>query len=102
MSENAWLRALPARRADYMHGAALDKGLPTVGAGLGQTTSAGADPIPPTVDITTTGQELTVDGVRIVFQVTPGTEAPAEMNFYFPDHRALSRPRTPPTRCTTS
>ena len=30
-----------------------------------------------------------LDGVRIVFQVTPGTECPAEMNFYFPDHRAL-------------
>jgi alkyl sulfatase BDS1-like metallo-beta-lactamase superfamily hydrolase len=45
--------------------------------------------IPPTIDITHTGQELTIDGVRIVFQVTPGTEAPAEMNFYFPDHQAL-------------
>ena len=30
-----------------------------------------------------------VDGVRIEFQMTPGTEAPAEMNFYFPDLRAL-------------
>ena len=45
--------------------------------------------LPPTVDITHTGQEETVDGVRIVFQITPGTEAPAEMNFLFPDHRAL-------------
>ena len=27
--------------------------------------------------------------MRIVFQITPGTEAPAEMNFYFPDQRAL-------------
>ena len=41
------------------------------------------------MDITHTGQEETVDGVRIVFQITPGTEAPAEMNFLFPDHRAL-------------
>ncbi|MFD0890825.1 alkyl sulfatase dimerization domain-containing protein, partial [Streptosporangium algeriense] len=45
--------------------------------------------IPPTVDITHTGQEETIDGVRIVFQLTPGTEAPAEMNFLFPDRRAL-------------
>ncbi len=30
-----------------------------------------------------------LDGVRIVFQITPGTEAPAEMNFHFPDQRAL-------------
>lgn len=41
------------------------------------------------MDITHTGQEETVDGVRIVFQLTPGTEAPAEMNFLFPERRAL-------------
>ncbi len=45
--------------------------------------------IPPTRDITHTGEELTIDGVRIVFQMTPGTEAPAEMNFYFPEFHAL-------------
>ena len=43
--------------------------------------------IAPTLDITHTGQEETLDGVRIVFQMTPGTEAPAEMNFHFPDQR---------------
>ena len=54
------------------------------------TTSTGSiGLIPPTVDITHTGQEETLDGVRIVFQLTPGTEAPAEMNFLFPDRRAL-------------
>ncbi|MGA1506722.1 MAG: alkyl sulfatase dimerization domain-containing protein, partial [Ilumatobacteraceae bacterium] len=36
-----------------------------------------------------TGQELVVDGVRVIFQLTPETEAPAEMNFYFPDLKAL-------------
>ena len=41
--------------------------------------------IAPTEDITYTGEELIVDGVRIVFQLTPETEAPAEMNFFFPD-----------------
>ena len=45
--------------------------------------------MPPTIDITRTGEELVLDGVRIVFQMTPGTEAPAEMNFHFPDHRLL-------------
>jgi alkyl sulfatase BDS1-like metallo-beta-lactamase superfamily hydrolase len=43
----------------------------------------------PTEEITATGQELVVDGVRVIFQLTPETEAPAEMNFYFPDLRAL-------------
>ncbi|MBL1685878.1 MBL fold metallo-hydrolase, partial [Klebsiella pneumoniae] len=45
--------------------------------------------IPPTLDVTRTGQEETLDGVRFVFQVTPGTEAPAEMNFFLPDRAAL-------------
>ena len=91
ISENVFAGTAMARRASYMYGAALDKG-PTgqIGAGLGQTLPTGETTlIPPTVDVTSTGQELTVDGVRMVFQVTPGTEAPAEMNFYFPDHRAL-------------
>ncbi len=39
----------------------------------------------PTEEITETGTELVVDGVRILFQLTPDTEAPAEMNFFFPD-----------------
>lgn len=34
-------------------------------------------------------QEMTVDGVKMVFQNTPGTEAPAEMNTYFPDLTAF-------------
>ncbi|MFD0364483.1 alkyl/aryl-sulfatase [Nocardia sp. GCM10030253] len=91
VAENVYAGTAMARRAAYMYGAALPRGpLGQVGGGLGQTTSLGTVTlIPPTVDITATGQEETVDGVRIVFQITPGTEAPAEMNFYFPDHRAL-------------
>jgi alkyl sulfatase BDS1-like metallo-beta-lactamase superfamily hydrolase len=91
IAENVFAGAAMGRRAGYMYGAALAKGpRGQIGAGLGQTTSTGEPTlIPPTIDITTTGQELTIDGVRIVFQITPGTEAPAEMNFYFPDHRAL-------------
>ncbi|MFF3559493.1 hypothetical protein ACFYXS_05570 [Streptomyces sp. NPDC002574] len=41
------------------------------------------------MDITSTGQEETVDGIRMVFQLTPGTEAPAELNIHFPGHAAL-------------
>jgi alkyl sulfatase BDS1-like metallo-beta-lactamase superfamily hydrolase len=57
--------------------------------------------IDPTGTITTTGQELVVDGVRMVFQMAPGTEAPAEMHFYFPAAGRCAWPRTPPTTCTT-
>jgi alkyl sulfatase BDS1-like metallo-beta-lactamase superfamily hydrolase len=79
------------RRAAYMYGAALPVGARgQVGAGLGQTTSTGAvGVVPPTKDITRTGQEETVDGIRMVFQMTPGTEAPAELNIHFPDRSAL-------------
>jgi alkyl sulfatase BDS1-like metallo-beta-lactamase superfamily hydrolase len=91
IAENVFAGTAMTRRAGYMYGAAVDKGpAGQIGAGLGQTTSTGeATLIAPTIDITTTGQELTIDGVRIAFQVTPGTEAPAEMNFYLPDHHAL-------------
>lgn len=91
VSENVYAGGAMTRRATYMYGALLPKGpAGQVGAGLGQTTSTGTVTlIPPTVDIGQTGQEETVDGIRMVFQLTPGTEAPAEMNFFFPDHRAL-------------
>lgn len=91
VAENVYAGTAMARRAGYMYGAALERGPQgQVGAGLGQTTSTGTVTlIAPTVDITTTGQEEVVDGVRMVFQMAPGSEAPAEMHFYFPDLRAL-------------
>ncbi|MFJ7411261.1 alkyl/aryl-sulfatase [Streptomyces sp. NPDC098077] len=91
VAENVYAGGAMTRRAVYMYGAELTKG-PTgqIGAGLGMTTSTGTITlVPPTLDITSTGQEETVDGVRIVFQMTPDTEAPSEMNFFFPDRRAL-------------
>ncbi|MGW0910966.1 alkyl/aryl-sulfatase [Streptomyces sp. NPDC002784] len=91
VSENVYAGTAMSRRAAYMYGAALPKGeRGQIGTGLGQTVSTGAvGLIPPTVDITATGQTETVDGVRMVFQLTPGTEAPAELNVHFPDHAAL-------------
>lgn len=91
VSENLYAGTAMARRAVYMYGSLLPKGsLGQITTGLGATTSAGrVTLVPPTIDITTTGQELVLDGVRIVFQMTPGTEAPAEMNFHFPDLRLL-------------
>jgi alkyl sulfatase BDS1-like metallo-beta-lactamase superfamily hydrolase len=91
VSENVYAGTAMTRRAVYMYGAVVGKGpAGQIGAGLGQTTSTGTiSLVPPTLDITRTGQEETVDGVRIVFQITPGTEAPSEMNFYFPDKRTV-------------
>ncbi len=91
VSENVYAGTAMGRRAGYMYGARLWRGPDgQIGSGLGQTTSLGTMTlIPPNRDVTATGQEETVDGVRMVFQLTPGTEAPAEMNFHFPDHRVL-------------
>ncbi|WP_370617438.1 alkyl/aryl-sulfatase [Mumia qirimensis] len=91
VAENVYAGTAMARRAGYMYGAVLARGPQgQVGAGLGQTTSTGTVTlIAPTHEITTTGQEEVVDGVRIVFQMAPDTEAPSEMLFYFPDHKAL-------------
>jgi len=91
IAENIYAGIAMTRRAGYMYGAVLPRSpRGSVGAGLGQTNSTGTvSLIVPTVDITATGQELTVDGVRMVFQLAPGTEAPAEMHFIFPDRKAL-------------
>ncbi|SDC59405.1 alkyl/aryl-sulfatase [Rhodococcus tukisamuensis] len=91
VAENVYAGTAMGRRAAYMYGAALPRGpRGAIGAGLGQTTSTGTPTLlAPTVDVSRTGQVETVDGVRIEFQMTPGTEAPSEMNFYFPDLRAL-------------
>ncbi len=91
VSENVYVGVAMGRRASYMYGALLEKGpAGQIGCGLGMTTSTGSiGLIPPTIDVTHTGQEETVDGVRMEFQLTPGTECPAEMNFLFPDRRAL-------------
>jgi alkyl sulfatase BDS1-like metallo-beta-lactamase superfamily hydrolase len=91
VSENVYAGGAMSRRATFMYGALLAKGPGgQVGAGLGQTTSTGTVTlIPPTLEITRTGQEETVDGIHMVFQLAPDTEAPAEMHFLFPERRAL-------------
>jgi len=91
VAENVYAGVAMLRRGSYHTGYSLPAG-PTglIGAGLGQTASTGTITlIAPTIDITHTGQEETIDGVRMIFQLTPGTEAPSEMNFLFPDRRAL-------------
>ncbi|MFP3907795.1 MAG: alkyl/aryl-sulfatase [Acidimicrobiales bacterium] len=91
VSENVIAGPAMSRRAQYMYGGLLPAG-PTghVDAGLGKTTPKGTvGLIPPTEEIAETGTELVINGVRLVFQYTPGTEAPAEMNFLFPDLRLL-------------
>ncbi|MGW2226985.1 alkyl/aryl-sulfatase [Streptomyces formicae] len=91
VSENVYAGTAMQRRSGYMYGAQLPKSAAgQIGCGLGQTVSLGSiGLIPPTKDITRTGQTETLDGVRFEFQMTPGTEAAAEMNFLLPELRAV-------------
>ena len=91
VSENVLAGNAMGRRATYMYGALLPRGPKGhVDAGLGKTVSLGqVSLVPPNEIIKRTGEKLVVDGVEIVFQMTPDTEAPAEMNFYFPGMKAL-------------
>jgi alkyl sulfatase BDS1-like metallo-beta-lactamase superfamily hydrolase len=91
VSENVLLGNAMGRRATYMYGSLLPRDpRGHIDAGLGKTVSMGSvSLVPPTRSISHTGERLTLDGVEIVFQVTPDTEAPAEMNFFFPKFGAL-------------
>ncbi len=91
ISENVIAGPAMLRRAEYMFGILLPRGpAGHVSSGLGTTRFAGTiGLIPPNDSITGNGDTRTIDGVRFEFQLTPNTEAPAEMNFYLPDLRAL-------------
>ncbi|MDT5090477.1 MAG: linear primary-alkylsulfatase [Mycobacterium sp.] len=91
VQENVYAGPAMTRRATYMYGTLLPRGPQGhVGCGLGQVPSQGeVGLIVPTVDVAGTGETHTIDGVEIEFQMAPGTEAPAEMHFYFPQFRAL-------------
>ena len=91
ISENVYAGIAMARRAQFQYGTVLDKGEKgalSVGIGMGQSTGTVAL-IAPTYEIGEDVPKLTIDGLEIEFQLTPGSEAPAEMNAYFPKYRAL-------------
>ena len=93
-----WMTAGNAmgRRAFYQFGLFLprnEKGY--VGVGQGPGISLGQhDLVAPTKEIKRTGETLTIDGLEVVFQLTPGAEAPAEMNFYFPKYKSVCMAET--------
>ena len=91
VSENVYAGPAMSRRGVFQTGASLPiDPAGQIGIGIGQNISKGTVTlIAPNREIARTGQEEVVDGVRLVFQMTPGTEAPTEMNFYLPIRRAL-------------
>jgi alkyl sulfatase BDS1-like metallo-beta-lactamase superfamily hydrolase len=91
ISENIIAGPAMMRRARFQFGhtlACCAEGEMT--SGLGPRPSRGTlSLIAPTDIVSKTGQGITIGDVTMVFQLTPGTEAPAEMNFYLPQFRAV-------------
>lgn len=85
VAENVYAGNAMGRRAGYQYGTFLEAS-PTgkLSIGIGTVSYLAPNDI-----VTTTGETRTVDGVTMEFQMTPGTEAPAEMNTWFPGYRAL-------------
>jgi len=86
VSENVTAGAAMSRRSHYWYGLVLPRGeRGQVDAGLGKAVSIGrVTLITPTDIITKTGEKRVIDGVEMVFQLSPDTEAPAEMTIFFP------------------
>ena len=91
ISENVYAGNAMNRRLSFQYGQVLPAAPHGyVGQGLGQGVSAGVvGLIAPTRIVEEDIEYIEVDGVRMVFQNTPGTEAPSEMNTYIPEIKAL-------------
>lgn len=91
ISENATAGTTMGRRALYMYGSLLPKGEKgTVGSGLGQVNSIGEQSnAVPSVEISHTGEKLTIDGLDMEFIFAESTEAPCEVMIYFPRYKAF-------------
>ena len=91
VGENVIAGPAMQRRAAYQFGVPLPKSvLGQVNAGIGPALAVGTSAlIPPTQEVTETGKPVVVDGVKMVWQLTNGTESPAEMNIDFPDWKIV-------------
>lgn len=90
--ENVLAGNAMTRRAQFQFGSLLPPGeRGQVDAGLGKVTARGTVTlIAPTALIVEPLETRVVDGVEIVFQLAPDSEAPAEMHMYFPQLRVLN------------
>jgi len=90
-SENILAGVPMIRRAAFMFGLPLARGpRGHVDTGLGKQPAWGTvSLVPPTELVDRTPHPMVIDGVRFVFQHVPGSEAPAELTFYLPEHEAF-------------
>jgi alkyl sulfatase BDS1-like metallo-beta-lactamase superfamily hydrolase len=91
ISENVYAGNAMLRRAMYQYGLLLPPSpFGHVDQAIGKRASTGTTGlIEPTWLVAKDIEEIVVDGVTMVFQNTPGTEAPAEMNTWFPQYKAF-------------
>jgi len=91
VAENVYAGNAMIRRAMYQYGMLLPRSpFGHVDQAIGKRASTGTTGlIAPTRLVTKAIEEIVVDGVTMVFQNTPGTEAPAEMNTWFPQYKAF-------------
>ena len=92
VGENVIAGNAMSRRGIYQFGPLLPRGEKgQVDAGLGKSVSFGTvSLIPPTMLIEKASEAHRIDGIDIVFDLTPGAEAPAEMIMYFPQFKVLN------------
>ncbi len=91
ISENVYAGNAMSRRLMLTYGTLLPRSpFGHVDQAIGKNVAAGdLGLIPPTRTVSKDIEEITIDGVQMVFQNTPGTEAPSEMNTYFPQFKAF-------------
>lgn len=91
VSENVMAGNAMSRRLFFQYGVLLPRSpFGHVDQAIGKNIAAGnIGLIAPNVIIKEDFETMTVDGIKMVFQNTPGTEAPAEMNTWFPDMKAF-------------
>lgn len=91
VAENVYAGNAMNRRLYFQYGVLLPRSpFGHVDQSIGKNTAAGnLGLIEPTRYISKDFETMTVDGVNMEFQNTPGTEAPAEMNTWFPQFNAF-------------
>ena len=91
ISENVFAGNAMSRRSRIQYATILARNPHGhVDQSIGKNVSAGAPGlIAPTISVNQPFQDITVDGVKMVFQNTPDTEAPAGMNTWFPEWKAF-------------
>lgn len=90
VKENVFAGTAMFHRANYQFGHDLEPGVHgRVSVGLGLSFGKGVMSYIRPTNFITEDTTIVIDGLEVEFQLTPGTEAPAEMNNYFPEYRAF-------------